>query len=135
VKRYAAHLEVFANRRDLVIPAGIGIAPPRVRKGAYITGGRCSYPVRTVEPTGLIEIERGVEATVGELFELWGQELSKQRLLSFHARRGRAVSAFVNGRRWRGEPRRIPLKRHSAIVLEIGGFFPPTRRYAFPPDR
>src|SRR5205809_8095637 len=38
-KRYAAHREIFANRRDLVIPAGIGVAPPRVRSGAYVKGG------------------------------------------------------------------------------------------------
>jgi hypothetical protein len=76
-----------------------------------------------------------VKATLGQFFDLWGQEVAKRRLLSFRARKGQAVSAFVNGRRWPGDPRDVPLSRHSAIVLEIGGFFPPTRRYAFPPDR
>jgi hypothetical protein len=42
------------------------------------------------------------------------------------------VSAFVNGKRWTRSPRLIPLKRHDAIVLEVGGYFPPTRRYSFP---
>ena len=31
------------------------------------------------------------------------------------------------------DPRTIPLSPHVAIVLELGGYFPPTRRYAFPP--
>jgi hypothetical protein len=132
-KRYATHLEIFAHRRDLVIPAGIGIAPPRKRDGAYVRGGRCRYPVRTVEPTGLIEIDEGTEATLGDFFDLWGQPLSRTRLLSFRARRGKSVSAFVNGRRWRSDPRTVPLQRHAAIVLEVGGFFPPTRVFAFPP--
>jgi hypothetical protein len=131
-KRYGAHLEVFANRRDLVIPAGIGVAPPRVRDGAYVKGGRCSYPLRTLEPTGLIEIDEGVHPTLGELFDLWGQRLSGNRLLSFRAVPGQPVSAFVDGNRWRGSPRLIPLERHAAIVLEVGGYFPPTRRYFFP---
>jgi hypothetical protein len=132
-KRYGTHLEIFANRRDLVIPAGIGIAPPRIRSGAYVKGGSCSYPVRTLEPTGLIEIDEGVMVTLGQFFDLWGQHLSKKRLLSFQARPGEAVSAFVNGKRWPGNPRSLPLTRHAAIVLEIGGFFPPTRLYVFPP--
>jgi hypothetical protein len=43
------------------------------------------------------------------------------------------VDAFIDGVRWHGDPRAIPLNRHAAIVLEIGGYFPPTRRYVFPP--
>lgn len=132
-ERYGTHLEIFARGLDMVIPAGIGIAPPRDRDGAYVTGGRCSYPVRTVEPTGLIEVRRGLRATLGEFFDLWGQPLSRTRLVGFSARRGKFVSAYVNGRRWKGDPRLIPLRRHTAIVLEVSGYFPPTRVYAFPP--
>jgi hypothetical protein len=131
-RRYGAHLEVFANRRDVVIPAGIGIAPPRVRDGAYVKGGRCSYPLRTVEPTGLIEIDESIQPTVGELFDVWGQPLSRNRVLSFRAVPGKLVSAFVDGKQWRRNPRLIPLARHAAVVLEVGGYFPPTRRYSFP---
>jgi hypothetical protein len=131
-ERYGSHLEIFANRHDLVIPAGIGVASPRVRSGAYVKGGRCSYPLRTLEPTGLIEIDEGVHPTVGELFDLWGQHLSRDRLLSFSAAPGQLVSAFVDGKRWRRSPRAIPLERHAAVVLEVGGYFPPTRRYFFP---
>jgi hypothetical protein len=131
--RYGTHLEVFANRLDVVVPAGIGIAAPRKRDGAYVTRGRCEYPVRTREPTGLIEVDRGAEPTLGEFFDVWGQPLDRRRVLGFRASRGEAVSAFVNGVRWRGDPRSIPLTRHAAIVVEVGGWFPPTPRYLFPP--
>jgi hypothetical protein len=131
--RYGTHLEIFGRGKDLVIPAGIGIAPPRVRDGAYVRAGRCWYPMRTLEPTGLIEIDDGVTATLGEFFDLWGQPLSRTRLVGFRARSGKLVSAYVNGRRWKGDPRLIPLRRHAAIVLEVSGYFPPTREYAFPP--
>jgi hypothetical protein len=130
--RYGTHLEVFANRLDVVVPAGIGIAPPRERDGAYVTDGRCEYPVRTREPTGLIEVDRGLQATLGDFFDVWGQPLDRHRVLGFRASQGESVSAFVNGVRWRGDPRSIPLARHAAIVVEIGGWFPPTRRYVFP---
>ena len=131
--RFGVHLEVFANELDVVVPAGIGMARPLRREGAYVTAARCSYPVRTVEPTGLIEVERGRALTLGDFFDVWGEPLSGTGVLSFRARRGRTVSAFVDGRRWRGDPRSIPLRRHAAIVVEVGGFFPPTRKYLFPP--
>lgn len=131
--RFGVHLEVFANRRVVVIPAGIGVAPPRVRRGAYVTGGRCQYPARTLEPTGVIEVERGTQLALGHFFDLWGQPLSKVRLLGFRASPGRHVAAFVEGRPWRGDPRAIPLRRHTQIVLEVGGHFPPNKRYVFPP--
>jgi hypothetical protein len=130
--RYGAHLEVFASRLDVVIPAGIGIAPPRRRDGAYVRSGRCQYPARTVEPTGLIEIDAGTGVTLGELFDLWGQPLSRRGVLGFRARKGGRVAAFVNGTRWTADPRAIPLRRHAAVVVEVNGFFPPSRRYAFP---
>jgi hypothetical protein len=131
-ERFGAHLEVFANRLDVVIPAGIGVAPPRARDGAYVTGGRCFYPARTLEPTGLIELEDGARLTLGQFFDLWDQPLGRKRVLGFRAGRGQSVAAFVNGRRWNASPRAIPLSRHAAIVVEVGGYFPPTRRYLFP---
>jgi hypothetical protein len=38
----------------------------------------------------------------------------------------------VNGRRFLGDPRSIPLRRHDEIVLEIGGYVPPHSSYLFP---
>jgi hypothetical protein len=129
---FGAHLEIFANRRDLVIPAGIGVAPPRRRDGAYVTDGRCRYPLRTAEPTGLIEVEAGRRLTLGDFFDVWGQPLTRRRVLGFRARRGSSVAVFVNGRRMAGHPRSVPLERHHAIVVEVGGYFPPTKKYLFP---
>jgi len=44
------------------------------------------------------------------------------------------VLAFVGGRRWRGDPRAIPLARHAQIVLEIDGYVPPHASFLFPRD-
>jgi hypothetical protein len=43
------------------------------------------------------------------------------------------VTAFVGGERRSGDPRRIPLRRHAQIVLQVGGYIPPHRSYRFPP--
>ena len=130
------HLEVFVNRFDVVIPAGIGIAPPHRVEGAYVTKGRCSYPLRTTDPTGMIEVDARFQrhATLGQFFAMWGQPLSPTRLLSFRAKGNDRVVVYVNGRRWRGDPRDVPLTRHAALLMHLGGYVEPRLEYGFPPD-
>ncbi|MCW2953031.1 MAG: hypothetical protein JWQ48_2201, partial [Conexibacter sp.] len=138
-RRRFAHLELFAAGRVVPIPPGIGIAPPLVRAGAYVRGGRCSYPVRTTEPTGLLSVRAGgggehaPTVTLGGLFDVWGQPLSRRRMASFRGSARDPVRAYVGGRRWRGDPRAIALAPHAVIVLELGPPIPPHRRYVFPP--
>jgi hypothetical protein len=126
-QRYGAHIELFAHRRVIAIPAGIGVAPPQRHDGAYVRGGRCSYPLRTLEPTGVIELTPGPTPTLRDFFAVWGQPFSTTRLLSFRG----PVLAFVDGRVWTGDPRAIPLARHAQIVLEVDGALPPHRVYRF----
>jgi hypothetical protein len=126
-QRYGAHVELFARRRVIAIPAGIGVAPPQRHDGAYVRGGRCSYPLRTLEPTGVIELTPGPTRTLRDFFAVWGQPLSTRRLLSFRG----PVLAFVDGRAWSGDPGAIALGRHAQIVLEVDGALPPHRLYRF----
>jgi hypothetical protein len=127
--RFGVHLELFARRNVVLEAPGIGVAPPRTRRGAYVSSGRCTYPLRTREPTGVVEVEAGTNATLGGLFDVWGQPLTRRRMASFHGR----VRAYVGGIAWRGDPRAIPLRRHAQIVLESGGYVRPHSRYHFPP--
>lgn len=128
---FGAHLELFAGDRVVLVPAGIGLARPQVRDGAYVRRGRCAYPLRTREPTGVIEVGGARRLTLADLFALWGQRLSRRRLAAFPAPAG--VIAYVDGRRWRGYPGAIPLRRHAQIVLEVGPRVPPHASYRFPP--
>lgn len=128
-RRFGVHLELFAARKVVVVASGIAVAPPRKRRGAYVSGGRCSYPIRTREPTGVLEVWAGRRLTLGDLFALWGQPLSPTRMAGFRGN----VRAFVGGRPWSGDPRTIPLERHAQVVLEVGGHVPPHARYRFPP--
>ena len=111
-----AHLEIFGRRDTLVIPAGIGVRP-----------GSCRYPLRTLVPTGLIVAQRR-GLTLGDLFAVWGQPLSAHRLAGFRG----PVAAFVGGRRVSGDVRRIAIRHHSQIVVEVSGYVPPHAHYVFP---
>jgi hypothetical protein len=126
-----AHVELFAQRRVVIVPAGIGVAPPLVRSGAAVLRGKCTYPLRTLEPTGVVEFDPRLRPTLGDLFTVWGRQLSAQRLLSFRAR----VHAYVAGKRWHGDVRSIRLRRHAEIVLEVGPYVPPHTSFLFGPGR
>jgi hypothetical protein len=101
------HLELFANKRVVLIPAHVGCW--------------------TSDPTGVVRYRKG--STLGDFFRVWRQRLSPTALLSFAGR----VRAFRNGRRVAGDPRAIPLRNGDELVLEVGGYVPPHRFYRFPP--
>jgi hypothetical protein len=124
----AAHVELFARGHVVLLSAGLGVAPPRRRDGAYVTGGRCRYPIWTSEPTGLVRLARR-HLTLGDVFALWGQPLSRVRMARWRA----TVRAHVNGVRWRGDPRKIALTQHAQVVVQAGPpVLLPNARYRFP---
>ncbi len=127
-ERFGVHVELFAHRQVILLPGGIGVAPPRAWSDGVVTGGRCSYPLRTTDPTGLIRVAHGRRTTLGDLFAIWGRPLGARRLLGFHGE----VRVYLGGRRMLGDPRAVPLTRHAEIVLEVGGYVPPHRAYLFP---
>jgi hypothetical protein len=127
-RRFEVHLELFAMRRVVLVPAGVGIAPPYRRIDGEIVGGRCFYPALTRDPTGVVQILAGRRMTLGALFSLWGESLSEDRLLSYYGH----VAAFVDGRGSAANPGAIELRPHLEIVLELGGYVPPHTTYSFP---
>ena len=104
----------LANRRAIVIPAGIG---------------SCTDPLRTRTPTGIVELtRRGL--VLGDLFRLWRQALGAHRLLSF--RSVDSVRAYVGGRLVKASPGSIALTPGAEIVLELGGYVRPHTSFLFP---
>jgi hypothetical protein len=89
-------------------------------------GPDCRARLWTLDPTGVVRVER--RATLGDFFAVWGQALSRTRLLSFRG----TVRVYLNGARRHGDPRRLPLRDGDEVVLEVGGFVPPHRSYRLP---
>jgi hypothetical protein len=127
-RRRAAHIEVFGANRVVLLAAGIGTRAPRSFENARLTYARCFGVIVTVDPTGVVYFRPGAKLTLGDLFHAWGQELTPTRVASFTGGRTRT---FLDGRRWRGAPSALPLTPGAEIVVEIGPYVPPHRRFVF----
>jgi hypothetical protein len=117
---------VYVNGRARTVPPGVGVLPPlqleQTPEGPFVVGGAGFYWLHTHDTSGVIHIESPVPRryTLGDFFDVWGQPLSQRRLLGFAAGPGRPLTVFVNGRRWHGGVRTVPLRRHASIVVELG---------------
>jgi hypothetical protein len=123
---HRVHIELFAYRRVVIVPAAVGLAHARLHLGRVVSA-RCRGRVWTLDPSGIVDFEG--RATLGRIFRVWGQPLGRRRLLSFHG----SVSVYVGGIRRRGDPRRLRLRPRGEIVLEVGGYVPPHHSFLFPP--
>ena len=107
VEHLHAHLAVFVRGRERAIPAGIGIA-----------AGPRFYWLHTHVADGVVHIESPVARrfTLGDLFDVWGEPLRSDRVGPASG----PVTAFLDGRHYRGNPRDIPLRAHARIQLDVG---------------
>jgi hypothetical protein len=116
-----ARLTVYVGGRSRSVPYGVGIADPQATPtpaGRFVTAGSCFAWLHTHAADGIIHIESPVRRTflLGNFFDIWKQPLSSRRV---GPARG-SVVAFVGGKRWRGNPRDIPLRAHAQIQLDVG---------------
>lgn len=105
-----AHLDIFKNGRKVAVPQDIGIP------------GQCLYWLHTHDKSGVIHVESPIQRTytLGNFFDIWGAPLSKKKVLSFDTGSSEPLRIYVNGERYKGDPRKVPLKAHEEISLVIG---------------
>lgn len=119
------HLDLIVDGVHVPVPAGIGIDA----RDRFIS------PIHTHDWSGVIHVESPVvrRFTLGELFGVWGVRLTSRCVGGYCTGRGRTLRVYVNGRRYRGDPRRISLTSHEEIALVFGKARSIPRSYAFPP--
>jgi hypothetical protein len=122
-QHHHTHLALFVDGKQRKLPAGIGVWPPlpasAVASGQFlVTPKYCFSWLSTHFADGIVHTEAPVlrAFVLGELFDVWGQPLSRTRV---GPARG-PVTAIVNGKVWTGDLRSIPLISHSRIQLEVG---------------
>ena len=117
-----AHLAIFVNGKQKQIPFGIGIGPPlrgvNTAAGPFVTEGTCFAWLHTHAGDGIIHMEAPKQITfkLGEFFDIWGEKLSSTQVGPAHG----AVTALVDGKVFKGDPRSIVLKKHELIQLDVG---------------
>lgn len=107
------HLQIFDRGRAVSIPSQIGIP----------AGRGCLYWLHTHSNDGLIHEESPVRRsfTLGQFFDIWGQELSWYAAGPVRAVGGKRLVIQVNGRGYKGkDPRGIVLRNHDEIVIQAG---------------
>ena len=128
-----AHLAVFVDAQPRVIPAGIGIAAPRqvqnTANGPFVAAGACFYWLHTHTSDGVIHIESSepMPFTLGQFFDIWQQPLTAGHVGPAQG----TITAYVNGERYTGALREIPLAAHALIQLDVDQDVPP-QAFAFP---
>jgi hypothetical protein len=126
-----AHLAIFANGQPRTVPLGIGIPDTQVQdsaSGPFAYSGSCFYWLHSHQTDGIMHVESPSQRTytLGDWFDIWGQPLTSGRV---GADTG-TVIAYVDGQRYTGDPRQIPLTAHAVIQLDVGTDVAP-RPYTF----
>jgi hypothetical protein len=129
--RYHVHarLTILVNGKPRSVPLGVGIGRPlqvdHTPRGSFAADGSCFSLLHTHAADGIIHIEApgAAQFRLGQFFAVWGQRLDRTHL---GTARGR-VGAYVNGERYRGDPRGILLLKHTQIQLEVGKHVSPAR--------
>lgn len=107
-----AHLTINDHGRALDIPDSVG-------RPIF---GQCFYWLHTHTPDGIIHIESPVVRTftLGQFFAVWGEPLSRTRASDAKLRKGEKMTVWVDGSRYTGDPRTIPLAQHTDITIDVG---------------
>ena len=115
------HLAILDHGKDVAIPPNVGQPAEK----------RCIYWVHTHTPDGVIHVEAPQfrAFTLGDFFAVWGQQLSRTQAAWARAGKGTTLRVWVNGTRYTGDPRAIPLAAHTDIVIEAGPPFPKPPRF------
>jgi hypothetical protein len=128
-----AHLSMYVNGKQKLLPYGIGIVPPYQLQAdgnsQFVAGGQKFYWLHTHDETGVIHIESPVQRTftLGNFFDVWHQPLSNNQVGPAKG----TVTAFLNGKKYTGDVRNIPLNAHGQIQLDVGTAVP-FQQYTFP---
>jgi len=125
-----AHLAVYVDGCQKLIAAGVGIGPPLTFDNGFVVGGSCFSWLHTHDETGVIHIESPVQRTytLGDFFDVWGEPLSATQVGPAKG----TVTAYLDGQRFTGDPRTIPLDAHAVVQLDVGAPLVAPQPFTFP---
>ncbi len=113
-----SHLAIFVNGSQRLVPGGVGIDE-----------NTCIYWLHTHDDTGVLHVESPDSRvfTLGNFFAVWQQPLSATQVGPAKGK----VTAWVDGKRFTGDPADIKLTLHAVIQLNVGTDTPAPKPFAF----
>jgi hypothetical protein len=118
-----SRLTIYVDGVLKPVPAGIGIVKPVTQgSGAQaFTGagqGGCYYWLHTHAQDGILHVESPTSKLypLSDAFALWGLPLSSTEVGPAKG----TVIAYVNGKKFAGDPQTITLQSHEDIQLDVG---------------
>ncbi|MDT4945380.1 MAG: hypothetical protein QOH14_2113 [Pseudonocardiales bacterium] len=116
-----AHLTVYVNGALRPIPAGVGVVMPvaqQTANGAFYSASNCYYWLHVHAQDGVIHVESPNRSsyTLGQFFAIWKQPLTTTQIGPATG----ALTVFVNGTRYTGNPADIALTPHEDIQVDVG---------------
>jgi hypothetical protein len=135
------HLDLIVDGRKVVVPAGVGQVepvdrgpgpcppPPENRAigdcapGHFFTANIALSPLHPHSTSGIVHIEsdRKGSFTLGAFFDEWRVRFTARCLGSYCSGGGKELRIFVDGKRIRGDPRRLVLRDRQEIAVVFGG--------------
>ncbi len=113
VEHVHTDLQIFDRGKAVQVPANVGMP----------AAAQCLYWLHTHDASGIVHIESPVKRTftLGQFFDVWGQDLSWTHAAAATAPHSQHLSIWVNGAPWHGsDPRSIVLRDHETIVIQSG---------------
>jgi hypothetical protein len=129
-----AHLAIFVNGAARSVPPGIGIPQPRsvisTDAGPFVEGSKCYYWLHTHTGDGIIHVESPTQTSysLGQFFDIWQQPLSSTQVGPDSG----TLFIYLNGQKFTGDPRTIPLTKYALVQLDVGTDVAP-KPFTFPP--
>ncbi len=122
------HLAIYVDGQERALPPGVGIVEPVTQQtaaGPFDQASRCYYWLHVHAGDGVIHIESPTAATytLGQFFDIWGQPLTAGQVGPATG----ALTTYVNGKRFQGDPRTIGLGSHVDIQIDVGSPAPPPK--------
>jgi hypothetical protein len=112
-KHFHAHLDILVNGKAVPVPADLGVSPA---EGAM-------SELHTHDTRGVLHIEAPTankRYITGQLFNEWQVKLSPTGIGGLKTDGKNTLTAYVDGKRWTGDPAAIELVAHRQIALVYG---------------
>jgi len=123
-----AHLSLFLNGDQLIVPDHVGIPSPG--------GMECAYSIHTHDASGEIHIESPTPGTftLGNLFHIWGEPLDRTNIGGIA---GLPITVYIvdegnaAATEYTGDLLNMDLPAHRQITIQIGTAIPSIPVYDF----